>query len=203
MTLEFLERSGGLGVPVPRRASLDTLLRYAWDAEVFTAGDALSATGLSRSTTIEAIDDLVELGLVRELANARAGGDYRKGRPSRRFELRSDAKGSVPVDPQEPAQLIPDSHEQPLVGTGLNQQLVNHRHDRRQRMAATVLLKGFSIEEYRGRRHVRVGLQPERTLPGFFNDSAKRTRPGPDAELHRCCDTPGSRLRRLGRRVWG
>ncbi len=98
MTLEFLERSGGLGVPVPRRASLDTLLRYAWDAEVFTAGDALSATGLSRSTTIEAIDDLVELGLVRELANARAGGDYRKGRPSRRFELRSDAAVVVGVD---------------------------------------------------------------------------------------------------------
>ncbi len=98
VTLEFRERSRGLGVPVPRRASLDALLRYAWDAEVFTAGDALAATGLSRSTTIEAIDDLVELGLVRELANARAGGDYRKGRPSRRFELRADAAVVVGVD---------------------------------------------------------------------------------------------------------
>ncbi len=98
MTLNFREMSRGLRVPVPRRASLDTLLRFAWDAEVFTAGDALAVTGLSRSTTIEAIDDLVALGLVRELANARAGGEYRKGRPSRRFELRADAAVVVGVD---------------------------------------------------------------------------------------------------------
>ena len=98
MTFEFQERSRGVRVPVPRRASLDALLRFAWDAEVFTAGDALAAIGLSRSTTIEAIDDLVDLGLVRELANARAGGDYRKGRPSRRFELRADAAVVVGVD---------------------------------------------------------------------------------------------------------
>ncbi len=38
------------------------------------------------------------MGLVRELANARAGGDYRKGRPSRRFELRADAAVVVGVD---------------------------------------------------------------------------------------------------------
>jgi predicted NBD/HSP70 family sugar kinase len=98
VTLNLQERSRGLRVPVPPRASLDTLLRYAWDAEVFTAGNALAATGLSRSTTIEAIDDLVDLGLVRELANARAGADYRKGRPSRRFELRADAAVVVGVD---------------------------------------------------------------------------------------------------------
>jgi predicted NBD/HSP70 family sugar kinase len=83
------------GVP---RASLDALLRFAWEADVFTAGDAIDAVGLSRSTTIEAIDDLVDLGLVRELANARDAGDYRKGRPSRRFELRADAAVVVGVD---------------------------------------------------------------------------------------------------------
>lgn len=83
---------------VPRRASLDALLRFAWEAGVFTAGDALEAVGLSRSTTIEAIDDLVLLGLVRELPNARAGGEYRKGRPSRRFELRAEAAVVVGVD---------------------------------------------------------------------------------------------------------
>lgn len=98
MTLNFGERTRGLREPVPRRASLDALLRFAWEAEVFTAGDALGAVGLSRSTTIEAIDDLVDLGLVRELANARAGGEYRKGRPSRRFELRADAAVVVGVD---------------------------------------------------------------------------------------------------------
>ncbi len=57
-----------------------------------------AAVGLSRSTTIEALDDLVALGLVRELPNARAVGEYRKGRPSRRFELRSDAAVVVGVD---------------------------------------------------------------------------------------------------------
>ena len=62
------------------------------------AGDALAAVGLSRSTTIEAIDDLLVLGLVRELPNARAGGEYRKGRPSRRFELCADAAVVVGVD---------------------------------------------------------------------------------------------------------
>ena len=98
MTEKFGKKARGPRGPVPRRASLDALLRFAWDADVFTAGDALAATGLSRSTTIEAIDDLVELGLVRELANARAGGDYRKGRPSRRFELRADAAVVVGVD---------------------------------------------------------------------------------------------------------
>lgn len=83
---------------VPARASLDALLRFAWEADAFTAGDALAALGLSRSTTIEAIDDLVGLNLVRELPNARAVGEYRKGRPSRRFELRADAAVVVGVD---------------------------------------------------------------------------------------------------------
>ena len=98
MTQKFAQRTPRLGEPVARRASLDALLRFAWEADVFTAGDALAAVGLSRSTTIEAIDDLVDLGLVRELANARAAGDYRKGRPSRRFELCADAAVVVGVD---------------------------------------------------------------------------------------------------------
>ena len=98
MTQKFRERAGEVSSDVPRRASLDALLRFAWEADVFTAGEALAALGLYRSTTIEAVDDLVDLGLVRELANARAGADYRKGRPSRRFELRADAAAVVGVD---------------------------------------------------------------------------------------------------------
>ena len=98
MTQLLGNEPGEPGDGVPRRASLDALLRFAWDADAFTAGDALAAVGLSRSTTIEAIDDLVALGLVRELPNARAVGEYRKGRPSRRFELRADAAVVVGVD---------------------------------------------------------------------------------------------------------
>lgn len=81
-----------------RRASLSAVLEYAWDAGEFTATDAMARVGLTRSTTIDVIDELVDRGLLRELANARAGGDYRKGRPARRFELRSDAGAVVGID---------------------------------------------------------------------------------------------------------
>jgi predicted NBD/HSP70 family sugar kinase len=81
-----------------RRTSLDGVLTYAWDAEVFTASDAMAAVGLTRSTTIDVIEELVEIGLLAELPNARAVGDYRKGRPARRFELRGDAAVVVGID---------------------------------------------------------------------------------------------------------
>jgi predicted NBD/HSP70 family sugar kinase len=82
----------------PPRGSLDALLAYAWDAEVFTSNDAMPVVGLTRSTTIEAIDELIDRGLVRELTNTRANGDLRKGRPSRRFEFCSDAAVLVGID---------------------------------------------------------------------------------------------------------
>ncbi|ALJ22153.1 ROK family protein [Microbacterium sp. No. 7] len=81
-----------------RPPSLDAVFAHAWAAGGFTAADAMASTGLTRSTTIEAMDTLVELGLLRELPNARAVGDYRKGRPARRFELREDAGVLVGVD---------------------------------------------------------------------------------------------------------
>lgn len=82
----------------PRRASLWALFSYAWDTGAFTASEAMQAVGTSRSTTIEALDELVSLDLLSELPNARAAGDYRKGRPSRRFELRAQAAVVVGVD---------------------------------------------------------------------------------------------------------
>ena len=81
-----------------RRASIDAVLRWAWDAGTFTSNDAMPATGLTRSTTIDAVDQLIDRGLLRELPNARAAGDYRKGRPARRFELCADAAVVVGVD---------------------------------------------------------------------------------------------------------
>lgn len=81
-----------------RRASLDAVLSFAWSGGVFVVSDAMEATGLTRSTAIEAIDELIHLGLLRELPNARAAGDYSKGRPSRRVELRADAAVVVGVD---------------------------------------------------------------------------------------------------------
>lgn len=71
---------------------------HAWAAPEFTAAEAMAVTGLTRSTTIDALDRLIALGLLRELPNAREVGQYRKGRPSRRFELRADAAVVVGVD---------------------------------------------------------------------------------------------------------
>ncbi|MCY7324794.1 MAG: ROK family protein [Microbacteriaceae bacterium] len=84
--------------PALSRASLDRLLGYAWDAGVFVSADAMTATGVTRSTAIDALDELIEIGLLRELPNARAVGEYRKGRPSRRFELRADAAIVIGMD---------------------------------------------------------------------------------------------------------
>lgn len=84
--------------PAPLRASLDKLLAFAWATGVFKSADAMAATGLARSTAIDALDELINIGLLRELPNARAAGDYRKGRPSRRFELRADAAVVIGMD---------------------------------------------------------------------------------------------------------
>jgi predicted NBD/HSP70 family sugar kinase len=81
-----------------RPASHDAVLAFAWSAGEFTASDALADTGLTRSTTIDALDALRAVGLLRELPNARAIGDYRKGRPARRFALADDVAVIVGVD---------------------------------------------------------------------------------------------------------
>ncbi len=80
------------------RASVDAMLEFVWAAEVSVVTDAMAATGLTRSTAIDALSELVEIGLVRELPNARSAGEYSKGRPSRRFELREDAAVIVGMD---------------------------------------------------------------------------------------------------------
>ncbi|MFE7844280.1 ROK family protein [Microbacterium sp. NPDC057407] len=84
--------------PANRPASHDAVLAFAWTTGEFTATEAMQATGLTRSTAIDALDALTRLGLLRELPNARLAGDYRKGRPARRFALRDDAAVLVGVD---------------------------------------------------------------------------------------------------------
>jgi predicted NBD/HSP70 family sugar kinase len=74
------------------------VLEHAWDLPVVTASDLMAATGLTRATVIGICDDLVELGWLEELGNARTGGDYRKGRPARRYALRDRAAAVVGVD---------------------------------------------------------------------------------------------------------
>lgn len=86
--------------PYPqRRLNAAAILRLAWDVKAFTASDAISQTGLTRSTVIALCDDLVECGWLAELADARtAGQQYRKGRPARRYSLRGDAGVVIGVD---------------------------------------------------------------------------------------------------------
>lgn len=74
------------------------MLDVAWDLTDFTASDAMEHVDLTRSTTIAVLDELIDRALLRELPNARSGSDYRKGRPSRRFELRADAGVVVGID---------------------------------------------------------------------------------------------------------
>ncbi|MGN7191266.1 ROK family protein [Curtobacterium sp. MCBA15_004] len=87
----------------PRRAtvratSAETVLAYAFDAEAFTATEAIDATGLTRSTVLGACAELVRLGWLRDLDDARAAGEYQKGRPARRYALDPDAGVVVGVD---------------------------------------------------------------------------------------------------------
>ncbi len=74
------------------------MLEYAWDTLAFTASDAMSSTGLTRSTVIGVCDELVRNGWLKELGDARAVGDYQKGRPARRYSLREEAAVVIGLD---------------------------------------------------------------------------------------------------------
>src|SRR5918997_1887909 len=83
---------------VLRRLNARRVLEYAWDTSAFTASDAMSATGLTRATVIGVCDELVRTGWLKELRDARAVGDYQKGRPARRYSLHDDAAVVIGVD---------------------------------------------------------------------------------------------------------
>ena len=80
------------------RASTEAVLGFAWDAEAFRADDVIAALGVTRSTTLAALDTLIEVGMIRELPSAGAEEGYRMGRPARRFELNDGAGVVVGLD---------------------------------------------------------------------------------------------------------
>jgi predicted NBD/HSP70 family sugar kinase len=84
--------------PERQRASTAAVLDFAWDANAFRADQVISALGLTRTTALSAIDELIEIGLIRELASSGDDKGYRLGRPARRFELRRDAGLVVGID---------------------------------------------------------------------------------------------------------
>lgn len=85
-------------MPASRGTSSEVLLAYAFDSGAFTATEAMAATGLTRSTVLAACDELVALGWLTALDDARAAGEYRKGRPARRYALDDRAGVVVGVD---------------------------------------------------------------------------------------------------------
>jgi len=111
------EVSTGLGTG---RASVSAVLDFAWTAGEFTATEAMAGTSLTRSTTIDAIDTLVTADVLRELPNARAIGNYRSGRPARRFALSADLGVVMGID-------AGDTHLAVTVADLLDRTLVHHR----------------------------------------------------------------------------
>jgi predicted NBD/HSP70 family sugar kinase len=97
--VKALERLGFATSPrVMRRLNARRVLEYAWGTAAFTASDVMATTGLSRSTVIGVCDELVGTGWLQELGDARVVGDYRKGRPARRYSLREDAAVVIGLD---------------------------------------------------------------------------------------------------------
>ena len=82
----------------PRAGNARRVLAAAWPGEPLTAGDLMEATGLTRATVLSVCKDLVSAGWLGELADARAAGDYEKGRPARRYAFRPDCRYAVGVD---------------------------------------------------------------------------------------------------------
>ena len=82
-----------------RRINTESVLEYAWAHDVFTASEAMDATGLTRSTVISRCGELIELGWLREVERAAEAAEAAaKGRPARLYELRSDAGYAIGVD---------------------------------------------------------------------------------------------------------
>ena len=79
------------------RASTEAVLDHAWDSGAFGADHVISALGMTRSTALSALDELIDVGLIEELTSS-AGPAQRLGRPARRFELRGEAGLIVGLD---------------------------------------------------------------------------------------------------------
>ena len=81
-----------------RRMNAAEVLRHAWSVDAVTASDLIALTGLTRSTVLGVCDDLIDHGWMVSLADARSTGEYRKGRPARRYALARSAGHVVGVD---------------------------------------------------------------------------------------------------------
>ncbi|SDS44863.1 ROK family protein [Microbacterium paraoxydans] len=146
------EVSTGLGTG---RASVSAVLDFAWTAGEFTATEAMAGTSLTRSTAIDAIDTLVTAEVLRELPNARAIGDYRSGRPARRFALAADLGVVLGID-------AGDTHLAVTVADLLDRTLVHHRVEVDPAQSADD--RRATILQHLAAARDEAGVPPERVL---------------------------------------
>ncbi|MEV7636724.1 ROK family protein [Pseudarthrobacter enclensis] len=84
-----------------RQINSEALLRFALQEQVFTAGEAMAATGLTRATVLGVCDGLVDAGWLEEVNDGAEAGRAPKGRPARRYQLREAAGVVVGLDAGE------------------------------------------------------------------------------------------------------
>lgn len=84
-----------------RQINSDALLRFALEEQVFTAGEAMAATGLTRATVLGVCDGLVDIGWLEEVEDGQSDGRTHKGRPARRYQVREAAGVVVGLDAGE------------------------------------------------------------------------------------------------------
>lgn len=84
-----------------RQINSDALLRFALQEQVFTAGEAMAVTGLTRATVLGVCDGLVDAGWLEEVDDGQGAGRTHKGRPARRYQLREAAGVVVGLDAGE------------------------------------------------------------------------------------------------------
>jgi predicted NBD/HSP70 family sugar kinase len=84
-----------------RQINSDALLRFALQEQVFTAGEAMAVTGLTRATVLGVCDGLVDAGWLEEVNDSQAAARTIKGRPARHYQLREAAGVVVGLDAGE------------------------------------------------------------------------------------------------------
>lgn len=81
-----------------REMNSAAVLGYAMESETFGATDVMAATGLTRATVLGICDELVGARWIQETGDARTAGQYSRGRPARRYELRKTAGCILGID---------------------------------------------------------------------------------------------------------
>lgn len=81
-----------------REANLRAVLHDMWDSGPVTGSDLIASTGLTRATVHDVCEDLAHRGWIHEVENQREHGDYRLGRPARRYSFQPLAGVLVGVD---------------------------------------------------------------------------------------------------------